>query len=330
MQTLDTDIVEEERRLSNERLTTQAKWRFELSRRTMLVQALNSAVAMLSGEGDKDNTLGTLITQLATAIASCDTQMSTILHIMDQQSQVSSLQQRHWSSALSIALRKLNKTCERQADELKRASTKIQSLEDELEEAWREAEAVAVELDAIKEDVISDGKAGSDRESEGGTDQHDQTDTQAHEDATMTDIGEVVGVTATAVASKATLISPTSPTYKLDKADAKSVKSTKSAKTTRSKRSGRDPQSSVSRVSAARVRSRTASDASLRLPRNIRTPASGANSPSNPPPVPGLPDLQGHSFLDMGNVSNEFVRPLRKWLPKRRFSAIICFCHVSC
>lgn len=325
LQSLDTDIVEEEKRLGNERLIAKAKWRFEVSRRTMLIQALNSTVAMLpsTGEGDKDNGLGSLITQLATAIASCDSQMSTILHIMDQQSQVSSLQHRHWSSALSMALRKLNKTCERQAGELKRASTKIQSLEDELEEAWREAEAVAVELDAIKEDEVSVGKAESDGESEGVTNRHDHDDT---EDVTnMTDIGEVVGVTATAVISKATLLSPTSPNYNLDKSDAKSVRSTKSTKTTRSKRSGRDPQSRLSRVSAARVRSRTASNASLRLPRNIRTPPSNVNVSANTPPVPGVPDnLQGHSFLDMGNVANEFVRPLRSWLPKRRF-----FHHLS-
>lgn len=320
MQALDTDIVEEDKRLINERLVAQARWRFEVSRRTMLIQALNSTVAMLpsTGDGDKDNGLGSLITRLATAIASCDSQMSTILHIMDQQSQVSSLQHRHWSSALSIALRKLNKTCERQAGELKHASTKIQSLEDELEEAWREAEAVAVELDAIKEDEISIAKAETDGDSEGVANRHDHDDT---EDVTiMTDIGEVVGVTATAVVSKATLLSPTSPNYNLDKSDAKSVRSAKSAKTTRSKRSGRDPQSRLSRVSAARVRSRTASNASLRLPKNIRTPLSNVNVSETPPPIPGVPDnLQGHSFLDMGNVANEFVRPLRNWLPKRRF-----------
>ena len=326
LQALDTDIVEEDKRLINERLVAQARWRFEVSRRTMLIQALNSTVAMLpsTGDGDKDNGFGSLITRLATAIASCDSQMSTILHIMDQQSQVSSLQHRHWSSALSIALRKLNKTCERQAGELKHASTKIQSLEDELEEAWREAEAVAVELDAIKEDEISIGKAETDGESEGVANRHNHDDT---EDVTiMTDIGEVVGVTATAVVSKATLLSPTSPNYNLDKSDAKSVRSAKSAKTTRSKRSGRDPQSRLSRVSAARVRSRTASNASLRLPKNIRTPLSNVNVSETPPPIPGVPDnLQGHSFLDMGNVANEFVRPLRSWLPKRRFFQPLLF-----
>ncbi|KAG6331148.1 hypothetical protein ID866_7940 [Astraeus odoratus] len=326
IQALDNDIVEEEKRLETERLTAQAQWRFAVGRRTMLMQALNSTAAVIasSGDGDEDNILGNLISQLATTIASCDAQMSAILHIVDQQTQISSIQQRHWSSALGVALRKLNKTCERQADDLKRALTKIQTLEDELEEAWKEAEAVAVELDAIQaEDVASEGRTESDDSSDGDADEHDDDDdddAQALEDATMTaDIGVVVGVTATAIASKATLLSPISMKYELDKSDSKSIKSTKSAKSAKSSRSKRSiSQSRLSRVSAARMRSRTASNASLRLPRNLRTPTSSANLPPMPPPMPALPDnLQGHSFLDMGNVANEFVRPLRKWLPKR-------------
>ncbi|KAI6013576.1 hypothetical protein EDC04DRAFT_2954910 [Pisolithus marmoratus] len=375
LQVLDTDIMEAEQRLESQRLAAQVKWRFEVGRRTMLMQALNSTVATLSSECDKDNTLGSLITQLATSIACCDTEMATIMQSMDQQAQLSSLKNTHWSSALSVALRKLNKACERQAGELKRALTRIRNLEDELEEAWKEAETLAAELDTLraagnlkqeKGDVLhgsegkadtdnelknmnntakwrrktndtdseseeknetdsqseerndtdseSDGKNESDDESEGGADQSDVDNTRALEDLTVTsDMGQVVGVTATAVASKAVLLSPTIPSIK--NPDSRSFMSATSAKSMRSKHS--DAQSRLSRVSAARVRSRTLSNASLRLPRNLRTP-SGANPAASQPPVPALPDsLRGHSFLDMGNVSNEFVRPIRKWLPKR-------------
>ncbi|KAI6130204.1 hypothetical protein EDD17DRAFT_1506507 [Pisolithus thermaeus] len=393
LQVLDTDIMEAEKRLESQRLAAQAKWRFEVTRRTMLMQALNSTVATLSngGECDKDNTLGSLITQLATSVACCDTQMTTILQAMDQQIQLSSLQNRHWSSALSVALRKLNKACERQAGELKRALTRIRDLEDELEEAWKEAETLATELDdqraadkikqerratfnklakkadtdnelkeindtgsASPENNVTDSESGgnndtdhesgkndtsrelekndtgrelekndtgrelekndTDDESDGGTDQSDVDDTRALEDPTVTtDMGQVVGVTATAVASKAVLLSPTIPS--ISNTDSKSIMSIKSGKSTHSKTS--DAQSRLSRVSAARMRSRTLSNASLRLPKSLRTP-SGANPSANQPPVPALPDnLHGHSFLDMGNVSNEFVRPMRKWLPKR-------------
>ncbi|KAI6023357.1 hypothetical protein EDC04DRAFT_301670 [Pisolithus marmoratus] len=365
LQVLDTDIMEAEQRLESQRLAAQAKWRFEVGRRTMLMQALNSTVATLSSECDKDNTLGSLITQLATSIACCDTEMVTIMQSMDQQAQLSSLKNTHWSSALSVALRKLNKACERQAGELKRALTRIRNLEDELEEAWKEAETLAAELDTLRAagnlkqekgdtfhgsegkadtdnelkimnntdseskeknetdsqseetndtDGESEGKNETDDESEGGADQSDVDNTRALEDLTVTsDMGQVVGVTATAVASKAVLLSPTIPSIK--NSDSRSFLSAMSAKSMRSKHS--DAQSRLSRVSAARVRSRTLSNASLRLPRNLRTP-SGANPSASQPPVPALPDsLRGHSFLDMGNVSNEFVRPKRKWLPKR-------------
>lgn len=367
--------MEAEKCLESQRLAAQTKWRFEVTRRTMLMQALNSTVATLSngGERDKDNTLGSLITQLATSVACCDTQMTTILQAMDQQIQLSSLQNRHWSSALSVALRKLNKACERQAGELKRALTRIRDLEDELEEAWKEAETLATELDdqrvadkikqerratfnklakkadtnnelqeindtgsASPENNVTDSESGgnndtdhesekndtgcesekndTDDESEGGTDQSDVDDTRALEDPTVTtDMGQVVGVTATAVASKAVLLSPTIPS--ISNTDSKSIMSIKSGKSTHSKLS--DAQSRRSRVSAARMRSRTLSNASLRLPKSLRTPSS-ANPSASQPPVPALPDnLHGHSFLDMGNVSNEFVRPIRKWLPKR-------------
>lgn len=358
--------MEAEQRLESQRLAAQAKWRFEVGRRTMLMQALNSTVATLSSgcEFDKDNTMGNLITQLATSVACCDTQMTTILQAMDQQIQLSSLQNRHWSSALSVALRKLNKACERQAGELKRALTRIRDLEDELEEAWKEAETLAIELDdqkaadkikqerretlnrlekkastndqlkelndagdALTKNNVTDNdwmgnndrdheseKNDTDDESDGGTDQSDVDDTRALEDTTVTtDMGQVVGVTATAVASKAFLLSPTIPG--MGNSDSKSIRSIKSGKSIHSKTS--DAQSRLSRVSAARMRSRTLSNASLRLPRNLRTPSS-TNPSASQPPVPALPDnLRGHSFLDMGNVSNEFVRPIRKWLPKR-------------
>ncbi|KIJ21052.1 hypothetical protein PAXINDRAFT_152746 [Paxillus involutus ATCC 200175] len=151
---IEVDILEESERLDAERLAAQAKWRFEVGRRTMLMQALNSTAAMLSssGEGDMGNVLAGLISQLAT------------------------------------------------------------------------------------------------------------------------------------------------------------------------KRSARDGPSRFSRISAARVRSRVTSNASLRLPRALRTPSSNHASPVDTPPIPALPEnLQGQSFLDMdmGNTVDEVVKRPRRFLPTR-------------
>ncbi|KAG2131739.1 hypothetical protein DEU56DRAFT_889463 [Suillus clintonianus] len=300
LQALDTDMVKEAERLEEERLAAQVKWRFEMNRRTMLMQALNSCAGVLanSGEGDKDNVLGGLISQVSTSIASCDSILASILHMSDQQAQISVVQHRHWASALGIALRKLNKAFERQGEEMKRALIRIQTLEDELEEAWREAEGMAAEIDEMEE-------------SEDELDDID--DNQTLGDMTInTDIAQVMGVTAKAVLSKATLISQ----VKHVSSDAKSVKSVKSAKSSRSKRS-KDGPNRLSRFSAAKTRSRTASNASLRLPKGLRTPTS-SHMPDDPPPMPALPDaLQGCSFLDMDTTGAEYSRPLRKQLPNR-------------
>lgn len=302
LQALDTDMVKEAERLEEERLAAQVKWKIEMNRRTMQMQALNSCASMFanSGEGDKENVLGGFISQVATSIASCDSILASILHMSDQQAQISVVQHRHWASALGIALRKLNKAFERQGDEMKRALIRIQTLEDELEEAWREAEGMAAEIDEMEQ---------SDEE-----EVEDIDDNQTLGDITInTDIAQVMGVTAKAVLSKATLISQ----VKNVPSDAKSIKSIKSVKSTRSKRS-KDGPNRLSRLSAAKTRSRTASTASLRLPKGLRTPTASHMPQDEPPPMPALPDsLQGCSFLDMDTNNTEYSRPLRKQLPNR-------------
>ncbi|KAG2364655.1 hypothetical protein BDR07DRAFT_1470783 [Suillus spraguei] len=283
LKALDMDIVKEAERLEEERLAAQVKWRFEMNRRTMQLQALNSYASVFanSGEGDKENVLGGLISQVATSIASCDSIFASILHMSDQQAQISVVQHRHWASALGIALRKLNKAFERQGDEMKRALIRIQTLEDELDEAWKEAEGMAAEIDEME---------------------------QSDEEVDDIDDNQTLGdITSTLILHKSWHVS----------SDAKSIKSSKSVKSSRSKRS-KDGLNRLSRLSAAKTRSRTASNASLRLPKGLRTPAGSHMPHDEPPPMPALPDaLQGCSFLDMDTGGTEYSRPLRKQLPSR-------------
>ncbi|EGO22609.1 hypothetical protein SERLADRAFT_473676, partial [Serpula lacrymans var. lacrymans S7.9] len=305
IESLDEAIVTETERLSALKATTQAQYRFQVHRRTMLLQALNSFVtAPPTDNKDKDGGIGSLsgiITQLSDATATCDRLTVELLRVADQLAQLSKVQDRHWASALSIALRKLNKSYERQVMETRKTKEKVEALEDELEEAWREAENIAQEIDEIE---FSDEEDG-DIEGDYGLDED-----------ISTDMGEVIGVTARVVAQKATLIPNKPSTQHLQVSDNKSV---------RSRRSGRGRilvrrDSHHSRVSAAKTRSRAASNASLRLPKAVR--GGGPQSPTDvakeeAPPMPALPDsLQGKSFLDMETKTSadtyEFVRPLRK------------------
>ncbi|KAF8448825.1 hypothetical protein L210DRAFT_3640452 [Boletus edulis BED1] len=329
LQALEVDIVHEAERLEAARLAAQAKWRFEVSRRTMLMQALNAAAAFSGSEqaGSTDpsgsHVLG-FVGQLASAVASCDSLLSTILHISDQQSQIALVQHQHWASALGMALRKLNKAHERQGQELKRFQDRVQSLEDELEEAWREAEKMAIEFDDLEQEVAeSESELASELMEDPDANapvpypcsdiepKFDLDETGTLGDMTIhTDIGVVLGVTATAVASKAILV--TSTPKPVGKSDTKSIRSVKS---TRSRRSTRDAQSHLSRLSSARMRSRAASNASLRLPKALRPPPSTHAFPVDPPPMPSPQTAKDHSFLDMDNLSREHTR---KAVPPQR------------
>ena len=298
----------------------------------MLMQALNASAAFpapaASDNAESGNPVAGFVVQLANSIASCDSLLSTILAISDQQSQIALIQHQHWASALGVALRKLNRAHERQAQELKRVLARVHTLEDELEEAWREAEKMAIEFDDLEQEIAeSDSEQESDDVGDSIEEVANAADTPADiglkqdpdETGTLgdmtinTDIAVVLGVTATAVASKATLVT-SSPKY-VDKFDTKSIRSVRS---TRSRRSTRDGPSHLSRLSSARTRSRAASNASLRLPRALRSTSSMQSSPVDTPPIPSLPSptVQGHSFLDMDNAHEQ----VRKAIPPKRAS----------
>jgi len=106
---LDEELPNELERLKNLKATTQAKYRFNAQRRSMLLQALMS-YSETNGNGDKDGggpTVGRLASQLAETTIECDKLSQELVGIMDQMGQVQRLLDVHWASALAIALRKV-------------------------------------------------------------------------------------------------------------------------------------------------------------------------------------------------------------------------------
>lgn len=166
VENLDKNLPAEIDRLNALKAITQSKWRFQVHRRTMLLQALNSSSGTF---GDKDKDSATLVSQLtgqlSQAMAECDKLMEELLRIADQLAQVTKLVDTHWASALAIALRKvrlghlsmvhifdeecdqLNTSYGKRTTELVNAREKIAHLEAELDEAWQEAEKLAREMD---------------------------------------------------------------------------------------------------------------------------------------------------------------------------------------
>lgn len=108
---LDTNLPAEVDRLTTLKATKQAQYRFLVQRRTMTLQALNSNFIVpekLEPGDDGVSTASKLAFELSKTTAECDTIMRELLIINDQLTQISILKEHHLSSALSVALRKVN------------------------------------------------------------------------------------------------------------------------------------------------------------------------------------------------------------------------------
>jgi hypothetical protein len=281
IESLDKGIVNENERLAALKLTTQSQYRFQVHRRTMLLQALNSSASAAQHD---PSIITSLAVQLSETTTQCDRLMEELLWISDQQIQLGKVQDLHSASALAIALRKINKSYERRIDDLRKAQDKIEVLEAELEEAWKEAEKVAQEIDDIEVGISGD-------ESE---------DITAH-------TARMVGVTGKAVATAAKLMSSTeanAPLPNNSAEDGAKREPEMQPDVNHSRRHNSDRSSRWSRVAAAKMRSRRTSDASLRVTRRSLSRAGRGSEDKRRPPVPNLPaDLQGNSFLDLDNMS---------------------------
>ncbi|KAG6896463.1 hypothetical protein C0992_008114 [Termitomyces sp. T32_za158] len=319
---LDINLPAEVDRLTTLKASKQAQYRFLVQRRTMTLQALNSSfISPEKSESGDDGvpTASKLALELSKTTAECDNIMQELLVINDQLTQISILKEHHLSSALSVVLRKMNKSYLKRAQELLGAEQRISELEVALEDAWREAERLAQEIDEIQ----AKGKSAPlENSSDDGGDGDDYTEILEDEEAVIK-TAEKFTVhsrhashipTELLIQSRNTmhmeglpLISPMSPLPRVsamappsaileavaesgplllpgqdnDAASIHSVRSNKSARSCKSSRSLRSPDSTRrSLVTAARTRSTRASENSLRLSRS-RTIAH--------PPMPDLP-----------------------------------------
>ncbi|KAF8347942.1 hypothetical protein F5887DRAFT_954868 [Amanita rubescens] len=162
IENLDKVLPAELEKLENAKLMTQSKYRFLVHRRTMLLQGINSraSASVVAKEREESaSTISALAVQLSQTVAECDQQVGELAKIYDQQAQISKMLDVHWGSALAIALRKLNSSYGRRTNDLNQSRQRVSQLEAELDDAWKEAERLAQELDAIDAAAaISDGE----------------------------------------------------------------------------------------------------------------------------------------------------------------------------
>ncbi|KAI0831887.1 hypothetical protein BC628DRAFT_1350376 [Trametes gibbosa] len=240
-QTFDEELPQELERLESLKVTTQAQYRFNMHRRTMLLQSLSALSQSQYPDGGDGEALYSLTTQLAELTVSCDRLMETLVHISDQKAQIQQVQDLHIASALSMALRKLNTSYAKRTAELREERTRNEALNAELEEAWSMAQDMAQEMDDLDNfDLTFSDEEDPDNDT-------DLLEAEIYSDMDRMSAvasvrnAEVIEITGKAIATKATLT--TLPTDDLAPGDR------------------------TSRVTAAKKRSSRTSKASLRIPK---------------------------------------------------------------
>ncbi|KAF8967743.1 hypothetical protein BDZ97DRAFT_1916681 [Flammula alnicola] len=322
VENLDTVLPAELARLDSLKALTQSKYRFLVHRRTMLFHALNSTTLGQQKDGsDGVSVVATLASQLADTIAECDKHLDEIIKINDQVAQINKLIDIHWGSALAIALRKLNTSYARRTADLTAAKERIAQLEAELEDAWKEAEKMAGELDDYEAAIAEDDAEAVIETAEivpvpKSTIQNRRSSIPLPMTPTLLAFTSVHSTTPKSPLSPASPTSPSSPHFTFpppvhlnpketeaadvpDTVSIRSTRSTRSGKSTRSHRSAWTAESNhTTSVHAAKRRSHRRSESSLRLNTgHTRKHSSGrAKTPHEEyPPVPELP-LQFSSF----------------------------------
>jgi hypothetical protein len=289
---IDGSIPEDVARIERSWDAAAARWRFEAHRRNMLLRALAASGADID-----------LLSQLSGTLGTLDSHAQDLLHAAAHRTQIAAARDTHRSSALAVALRKLNASYARRTRDLDKARANINALRSEVEEAWKVAEEQAAEVDKLKSEAISTAAATQleditdttsskavDDDDDDNTIEDDASDSVLPDGASIHLISraQVVDVTGTAVAAQARLTTMPSPGRSAAPAPAPAV-SNSSSSTPRPPPSAfaasREPASpattlasdpplpssasQVSRVSAARRRSTRKSKASLRLPASI-------------------------------------------------------------
>ena len=247
-----------------------------------------------------------LLSQLSGTLGTLDSHAQELLHAAAHRTQIAAARDTHRSSALAVALRKLNASYARRTRDLDKARANINALRSEVEEAWKVAEEQAVEVDRLKSEATS-ATAATQLEDIADTTSSkaaDDDNTLEEEDDDASDSvlpdgasihlisrAQVVDVTGTAVAAQARLTTMPSPGRNATPAPAINSSSSTPRPPPSAFAASREPAepatihasdpplpssaSQVSRVSAARRRSTRKSKASLRLPASI-TSSTGA------------------------------------------------------
>lgn len=146
LEVLDTELPEETERLELLRDDIKTKYKHQIRRRRLLMRSLALYI-----DGSDVDTARRLSDELSQASVTCDQLCEDLFLVTDQLSQIARLRDNHSSSALAMALRKLNTSFIRSTGEVCDLTIQLATLEAERDEAWLTAEAVERELDELQQ-----------------------------------------------------------------------------------------------------------------------------------------------------------------------------------
>ncbi|KAF8219638.1 hypothetical protein L208DRAFT_823633 [Tricholoma matsutake] len=147
LETLDDEVPPEIERLETQRNDAMARYKTLALRRANLLEALSIHV---EGSEEGFGVALRLVEDLKDVSASLD-KLTEELHMADGQlAQLSQLCLTHSGSALALALRKLNTSFLKQFAEVQVLRSQVESLEAERDEAWKQAEDVAMDYEELR------------------------------------------------------------------------------------------------------------------------------------------------------------------------------------
>ena len=154
---LEGEIADEMHRLELQHTDVKAQYKALVRKRWILMGALAGHV---EGVETNDATTATrTVEELAEVLSALDRLADNMHDIVHQMAQLKSLCDVHDTSALAMALRKINGLFVRQMAEKERLQEQIDALRTERDEAWKHAEDIAQDYDTLN-DRVSESASG--------------------------------------------------------------------------------------------------------------------------------------------------------------------------
>ncbi|KIY49773.1 hypothetical protein FISHEDRAFT_72404 [Fistulina hepatica ATCC 64428] len=150
LEALNDDLPAEMHRLEIQEADIKAHYIEQARKRRQLLVALYAS-SVQDRQMECRARFVTIVDELMTVSATLDELTQDLYSVDAQISKIKLLQERHSASALSIALRKLNKSLARQQAQTDELCRRVEALEAERDDAWREAETIANQYDTMNE-----------------------------------------------------------------------------------------------------------------------------------------------------------------------------------